>query len=185
MIKFDIKDGLLTISPEVLTINVFNEIWMHDKSRSKSKASNMLVYVFHMCDITDDNFMRDVPSEQRDPLAKKNAFGNENHKFTDEEQDMIDRAMAWYEVLNKNSVMRLSVALDKKIDEITEFYDSNKITSTTDLDKQTNSMNKLDKILKAKKLADDYAKYQTEKKRVKGGSELSPLEEGAFRKKKK
>src|SRR5690606_28362554 len=110
-----------------------NEIWMHDKSRSKSKASNMLVYVIHMCDITDDNFMRDVPNEQRDPLAKKNAFGNENHKFTDEEQDMIDRAMAWYEVLNKNSVMRLSVALDKKIDEITEFYDSNKITSTTDL----------------------------------------------------
>src|SRR5690606_34257836 len=132
---------------------------------------------FHMCDITDANFMRDVPNDQKDALAKKNAFGNENYKFTKDEQEMIDRAMAWYEVLNKNSVMRLSVALDKKIDEITEFYDKNKISNTSDLDRQTNSMNKLEKILKAKKVADDYARSQTEKQRVKGGGSRSPLAE--------
>lgn len=178
MIEFDIKDRKLTVHPEVLTVNAFNDIWDYDKTKSKSKASNMLVYVFHMCDIRDKNPFRDTPVTQREALAKKNAFGDKDFKFTDEEQAMVDRAMAWYSVLNKNSVMRLSLALDKKIDELTEFYENNKIKTMSDLDDQTDSMAKIDRILKAKKTADEFSRNETEKKKVKGDAVRSPLAEG-------
>lgn len=178
MVNFNIKDGKLTIDPETLTVAAFNQIWTSDNSKAKNKACNMLVYVYHVCDIRKENPFRDLPYNQKDEMARRNAFGNKDYKFSPAEKELIDRAMAWYELLNKNSVLRLSMALDRKIDQMADYISGKEIQNDADLESQTNMMAKMDKVLQSKKRTDEFVANELEKSKVKAGIEISPLAKG-------
>jgi hypothetical protein len=180
MVDFNLVKGKLAIDPYTLTVSAFNDIWEYDKSKNKAKASNMLTYVFHYCDITQKNPFRNLPVGHKDQYARRNAFGNQNYKFKKEEQELIDRAIAWYEVLNKNSVLRMSMAIDIKLDQMTEFLldEKNKITTSVQFEDQSKVLGQLEKILQSKKRTDDFVRNELEKTKIRGNAKLSPLDEG-------
>lgn len=182
-IGFIFKDRKLTLDPETLTVSAFNDIWEADKDKSKAKASNMLSYVFHMRDITQRNPFRDLSDSHRESLAKRNSFGDENYKFSPKDQEMIDRAMAWYDVLNKNSIFRLSMTFDRKIDQINDYLEKNVIDSSEDMENQMKDMEKIEKILNSKKRTDDFVRQEQEKSKIKGKETLSPNQAGLLNKK--
>lgn len=180
MIEFNIVDRKLRIDAQTLTVAAFNEIWEYDTSKSKGKASNMLVYVFHCCDITERNPFRDLPEASKELYAKKNAFGKQDYKFPEEEERLIDAAKQWYNVLNKNSILRFSWAIDRKIDQMADFMlnPENDITNIDQYESQAAEIAKVDKILQSKKRTDEFVLRQLEKTKIKGGQTLSPLEQG-------
>jgi hypothetical protein len=180
MIDFNIKNNKLIIDAQTLTVSAFNDIWESDSSKNKSHACNLLVYVFHVSDITEKNPFRDLPDSQRDAYAKRNAFGDQNYKFKKGEEELIARAKAWYEALNNNSILRLSIAMDMKLDQIATFLldSKNDIKEMHQLEAQADLMAKVEKVLISKKRTDEFVRQQLEKTKIKGGQKLSPLEMG-------
>jgi hypothetical protein len=178
MIEYNIVNGKLMIDPTTLTVQAFNAIWNYDTTRNKSKASNLLTYVFTLCDERDRNPFRDIPYDKKEAACKKNAFGNVGYKFSQEEEKLVGSAIEWFEFLNRNSIQRLSISMDKKIDQLAKFLDDNAISSSEDFDLQTDMMTKIDKILKSKRETDKLVREELEKVRVKGNASRSPLSKG-------
>ena len=181
-IDYDIKDGKLQISPEVLTVSALNEIWEYDTSKAKSKANNMLTYLFTMYDMREKNPFRDVKDSDKEQVCKQNAFGDKKFKFNEREVELIENGASWYKFLNKNSMLRLSAAIDKKIDQVTDFLEDpgNTIEGDIDLKATVEVLGKIDKLIVAKQKTDKFVREEVDKKRNKGGSSDSPLEAGFF-----
>lgn len=184
MVNFDIVNGKVVVDASTLTVSAFNDIWEYDtgKGSNKPKASNMLTYVFHMRDPREKNPFRDVPEHEKELVCKRNAFGNANHKFKEEEEALIKKAMAWYEYLNTNSIQRLSLSLDRKLDQMAAYLDDpiNDIITPDQLDSQVDMIAKLDKIIISKQKADAFVKEEMNKTKVKGNVQRSALESGAL-----
>lgn len=180
MIDFIIDKGKLRVDPSILTVSAFNDIWEHDTTKAKSKASNLLTYVFHVCDFTTKNPFKDLPESQKESYAKRNAFGNQDYKFNEKELELINRAIAWYNVLNKSSIIRLAASLDRKIDQIADFLGDpkNDIKTSKDVDSQTDQIINLEKIFNSKKKTDEFVRQELEKTKIRGGQKLSPMEQG-------
>lgn len=180
MIDFTIEKGKLIISAESLTVKAFKAVWDYDKSKTKDKASDILLYVFHLCDITERNPFRDLPEKQKMAYAKKNAFGKQDYKFKGDEGALAEEAIKWYSVLNKNSVLRLSYGVDRKIDQMADFLldTANDINTLAQFEAQSDEIAKLEKVLIGKKKTDEFVRNQLEKSKIKGGQVLSPLEAG-------
>lgn len=51
---FELKDYVVTFSPQALILKPFKEIWLNDKSKDKEKAIKELSYVFYMADERSD-----------------------------------------------------------------------------------------------------------------------------------
>lgn len=180
MIDFQIVGGRLKIDPDTLTVKAFHDIWEYDKSKTKGNASNILLYVFHMCDITQKNPFKDLPEREKDVTARYNAFGSKTHKFASLEQELINEAIKWYQVLNKDSIQRLGIGVNRKIDQVTEFMmdEKNDIKDAKQLDIQTDMIVKTEKILVAKRKIDEVIRQEIEKTKSKGNTSRSPLQKG-------
>ena len=180
MIDFIIKSSKLQIDPYTLTVKAFHDIWEYDKGQTKSKASNMLLYVFHICDITQKNPFKDLPEKEKDTMSRYNAFGKKDYKFLKQEQELIDEAIMWYQILNKDSIQRLSIAMNRKIDQVTDFMlePKNDIMNPKQLDEQADMLTRIEKVLNSKKKVDDFVRNELEKTKAKGNVARSPLQKG-------
>lgn len=175
MIDYTIKDGKLIIDPATLTVSAFNEIWNHDSSKGKSKASNMLTYVFTLCDERDRNPFKDVPYDKREAACKKNAFGNPDHKFSKIEEPLIQDAIDWFEYLNSSSIQRLSKSIDTQIDKMATFLDTHKIDSMVHYKSSSDEIAKIGNIIKSKIAADKLMREEMTKMKTKGNVSRSLL----------
>ncbi len=184
MVGFTIENGKLAIEPEVLTVSAFKRIWDFDKSTKKEKAHNLITYVFTMCDLTQKNPFVDVPIMQKEQVCKKNAFGNPNHKFSKQEQDLIDEAFLWYNSLSETTLLRLAEGINMKIDQITEYLnrEDQKVDTDAKLERAIGNMAKIDKLLDAKQKTDKYVRQEFEKIKSQGGLKKSPLQKGLINK---
>jgi hypothetical protein len=178
MIRFNIKNSKLIIDAQTLTVTAFNDIYESDKTKDKNKATCLLKYVFHLCDISQENSFRDVAESQREALCKRNSFGKADYQFSNRESQLLSPAIEWYNILNKNSVQRLAMAMDKKIDQISNFLETNEIKTADDFDAQMDAVQKIEKVLKSKRTTDDYVRSEMEKTKNRGQVSSSPLEKG-------
>lgn len=176
MVKFNIKDGKLIVDPSTLTVAAFKAIWDYDKSETKENACNMLCYVFHMADITSDNPFVSTPESDREAVCKQNDFGSRDHKFTKGEAELIDHAIEWYSYLNRDSVRRLSITLDKKIDELNKYLDEHPIESAQAFKDQVKVLKDIDIILSKKEKVEAIISKQTVKTKAQGDLFRSPRE---------
>lgn len=173
MIDYTIKDGKLAIDPATLTVQAFNAIWEFDTSRTKSKASNILTYVFTLCDERERNPFKDVEHHRKEAACKKNAFGNPDHKFNPEEQQLVDDAIQWFEFLNSSSIQRLSRGIDRTIDNMAKFLEDHEITNMTQYKAASDELKKVESIIKSKISADKLMREEMGKAKTKGGQQRS------------
>lgn len=177
-VYFNIKNGKLIIDAETLTVSAFNDIWEADTSKTKTVASNMLLYVFHLCDITQRNILVDIPEAQKESLCKRNAFGDADYKFKEPYKSLVENAILWYNTVNNDSVMRMAYAVNLQIDRITEFLMTNEAKTQMDVDNSMDNLKKIKDLLESKKRVDEFVKRQFEQTKVRGGGDRSPLEKG-------
>ena len=118
MLKFTVHNSKVCMDPSVVLLEEFSTILAYGKKKKDEDLANrMLLYIFFCCDLTDDNFMRDIDFRQKPEQALMRAFAGKKNKFTSDEQDLIDAGIAAYNFFNETSAERAVLAIDKKIDE--------------------------------------------------------------------
>jgi hypothetical protein len=118
MLKFQVYNGKVCIDPSIVLLEEFSNILAYGKKKKNEDLANrMLLYVFFCCDLTEDNFMRDLDYRLKPEQALSRAFAGAIKKLDDEQQDLIDAAIDAYNFFNETSAERAVLAIDKKIDE--------------------------------------------------------------------
>jgi hypothetical protein len=176
-VKFDIKDGKLTISAETLSVSAFLDIWDHDKNRDKKKALALLKHVMHLCDMTSNNPLIDISYKDRPAMSRRDCFKDQHYKLTKEEQKLFDNAAAWYIAINKTLPWRSLRVVDNKIDQLNDHLDANAVT-TANFEDQMKSIIQVDKLHASRERLEEIVERQLKKTKVRGGLERSPLETG-------
>lgn len=174
-VKFDIKDGRLTVSADTLSVSAFLAIWEYDKGKDKKKALALLKHVFHMSDITSDNPFIDTPYQDLERISKRDCFKDLNHVLTPEEENLFQEACDWYLMVNSRSAWRSLRVIEKKIDQINDHLDTTIITDQN-FEDQMKAIEKMDKLHSARERVEESVEKQLKKTKVRGGLERSPLE---------
>jgi hypothetical protein len=118
MLKFQVYNGKVCIDPSIVLLEEFSNILAYGKKKKNEDLANrMLLYVFFCCDLTEDNFMRDLDYRLKPEQALARAFAGQIKKLDQEQQDLIDAAIDAYNFFNETSAERAILAVDKKIDE--------------------------------------------------------------------
>ena len=74
---FDFKDNEVVVSPEILTILVFKDIWDSDKSKTKKNAYNDFKYIYHLCDFNSP--YNNYSEERRIEAIKEEVIGEKTY----------------------------------------------------------------------------------------------------------
>jgi hypothetical protein len=129
MLKFQVYNNKVCIDPSIILLEEFSNILAYGKKeKNEDLANRMLLYVFFCCDLTEDNFMRDLDYRLKPEQAMARAFSGTIKKFDDTQKDLIDAAIDAYNFFNETSAERAVLAIDKKIDE------ARTIMETTDIE---------------------------------------------------
>jgi len=118
MLKFVVNRDKVVLDKNIILIDEFNDIIKFGLKKKNEELSNsLLLYVFFCCDLTEENFMKDVDFRQKPTQAKSRAFKNKDYKFSKEEEKLVNAAIDAYNFFNETASERSDIALDKKIDE--------------------------------------------------------------------
>lgn len=136
---FDIKDNEIIISPEILTIEIFNDIWKSDKSKNKTNAYTDFKYIYHVCDFNSP--YSNYSDGKRIEAVKEEVIGNK--EYTPSQQ--VTQACEVYRGLKEGPLDRLLTNVKNKIDEISDYLKDNELTdeSVTPVLKIFDSMSKI------------------------------------------
>jgi hypothetical protein len=102
---FEMNEGMLVVSPEALTIQVFKKIWTRDKKKSKQTAFNEFSFIYFFCDYKSD-FADIMDEEEREKAIVESVIGP-NSKWKPDA--IVKQAMDFY--IERSSTVT-SVMLD-------------------------------------------------------------------------
>jgi len=176
-VRFDIKEGKLTVKAETLSVSAFLDIWEWDKDKNKKKALALLKHIFHLNDITSDNPFIDMSETDRERLSKRDCWKDEDYKLSKEEKIFFENGSQWYTTLNMNLPWRSLRVVEKKIDQINTHMD-NQVVTDANLEAITKTLGHLDKLHATRESIEELVQKQLKKMKVRGGLERSPLEKG-------
>jgi len=128
MLKFIVHNGKVCLDPAIMLLEEFSDILAYGKKKKNEDLSNrMLLYIFLCCDLTDDNFLRDVDYRLKPEQAISRAFSGTIKKFSEVESTLIDAGIDAYNFFNETSAERAIMTVDKKIDEARTMLDATEI----------------------------------------------------------
>lgn len=154
MIKFNIVKERIVIDPQFLMCEEFVNIWNFDKTKNKKKAHELLRFVFHFCDLSESNPIKDTPASKRQAEAKYIVYSDRDHAFTDAEWELLQPAIHRYNEYNVTADERMFETINKKIDQMREFLDGiifeqvRNVNPTTEAVTFTDNVSGVAKIIK-------------------------------------
>ena len=122
---FDLKDNEIIISPEILTISAFDEIWSSDKSKNKNNAYNDFKYIYHLCDFNSP--YNNYSEEKRIQAIKEEVLGQKDYNPSEK----VKQACVIYKHLKESPIERLYNGVKDKIEDITKYLNENEFTDET------------------------------------------------------
>lgn len=136
---FDLKDNEITVSPEILTINVFKDIWDSDKSKTKKEAFNDFKYIYHLCGFNSP--YNNYSEQKRIEAIKEEVVGKKDYVPSEK----VKRACIVYKDLKETPIERLFTSVKDKIEEMSSYLKENELTddSITPVLKIFDSMSKI------------------------------------------
>ena len=136
---FDLKDNEIQVSPEVLTIAIFEDIWNSDKNKNKSNAYNDFKYIYHLCDFNSP--YNNYSEEKRAKAIKEEVLGKKDY----EPSEKVLRGCEIYKELKETPIERLFISVKNKIEEISTYLGTSELTddSVTPVLKIFDSMSKI------------------------------------------
>lgn len=112
----ELRNNILTISPEALLISEFKTIWERDKSKGKEKALQELAYIYHSTDF--QSIYRNFHSSTKDSKIKSDIFGDREWK-----PDMnIIQAQIKYKELQTTLSMELLNDAEAGLDKLRDYF---------------------------------------------------------------
>jgi hypothetical protein len=136
---FDFKDNEVVISPEILTIAVFNDIWDSDKSKNKKNAYNDFKFIYHLCDFNSP--YNNYSEEKRIEAIKEEVIGEKTYTPSDK----VKQGCKIYKELKETPIERLFISVKEKIEEMSDYLKDNELNddSVTPVLKIFDSMSKI------------------------------------------
>jgi hypothetical protein len=122
---FDLKDNDLIVSPEILSISVFKDIWDSDKNKNKKDAYNNFKYIYHLCDFNSP--YNNYSEEKRIEAIKEEVIGQKDYIPSEE----VKQACVVYKNLKETPIERLFYGVKDKIEDITQYLKENDFTDDT------------------------------------------------------
>ena len=117
---FDLKDDEIIISPEMLTIDVFNTIWIKDKTKNKINAFNDFKYIYHLCDYNSP--YSNCANYERENKIKEEVLNDKKYTASAE----VEKGVKVYKNLLESPLTRLLDATKRKIDDIVVLFNTTK-----------------------------------------------------------
>lgn len=188
-LKFEFRQDKIVLDVKVLMFKEFTDIWNYDKTKAKVKANQLLHFVFLLCDLSQDNPLRDVDVDKREEEAKFRAFKVKTKKFTDKEHKLLESAVERYIKLNLSPEERLLNVFDRKADQLATKLETaepeivtneeNGVVSFVSNSKIiAGALNKLSVIRKNRETLVAAIKNEAMSSKVRGQVALSPLSRG-------
>jgi hypothetical protein len=165
---FELENNVVKISPEVLTIKEFNNIWVSDKSKTKDEAFKAFAFIYHTCDYNSP--YADIHIDEKESKVLEEVVQDKKFKITPE----IVSCQEIYKSLIETPLTRLVAASKRKIDDIVTFFDDNSIESSKDAKETADIMKQIAAIATNLKGVEDLVKKekQMSKGRYRGDLEV-------------
>jgi len=149
---FEIKNFVVTFSPQALELAPFKEIWDNDTSKDKRNALKELSYVYYMCDDRSD-YIYELDDEMRSDNVIQVLNMDPNWIIP----KYIGEAMDYYRKQSETTSTKLLRSTRNVVQKISKFLDD---IDPNERDKRTNkpvfniaqivaSVEKMPKLLKA------------------------------------
>ena len=167
MAVFTIENNTVKISPEMLLIPEFNDIWERDKSKDKGRAYKELSFIYFLSDYKSV-YTAYSPEEREDKI--KQDFIRDPSWVRDE---IVDKAINKYEELQETPSLRLLKSARIASDKLSSFFR----TQDPEHKFYTSNLEKLSKIIESiDKLEERVKKEETSSSRVRGGGDVKSRE---------
>lgn len=189
MIKFKFHKERIQVTPQFYLFTEFTDIWNWDKQPGKPKANKLLYFVFLLCDLSQENPLRDVASEQKESESLYRVYGDKLHQFTKKERELLEPAIECYSKYNETSEERILESFDEKATELREAIEKalpetfenvkdGVTTFVTNSSIITKGLKELDAVKKLKINVINSIRREAMSQRVRGAAVLSPLSKG-------
>jgi hypothetical protein len=118
---FQQKDNNVIVSPEILTIPEFSNLWKADKTKDKVEAYKAFTFIYHFVDYNSP--YSSYPRDKKEETIKKDMLGDAKFKIS---QPIID-AISKYRELQETPLQRLLQAARNKIDDIANYLNDTSV----------------------------------------------------------
>jgi len=170
----------------------FTNIWIGDKTRTKLNANKMLYFIYLLCDIGENNPIKDVKADKREIEAKFRAYRNKDKKFTKKDIDLLEPAIELYIDLNMTPEERLLTSFDKKATQINNVLSQIIPETVTNVENGVvsfvsnskiiaDALSKLSKIRMNREKIVSSIKNEAISQKIRGQVKLSPLVRGLLK----
>lgn len=188
-LRFKFRKERLVVDANFYLFHEFVSIWKWDKSPHKTKANKLFYFIFLLCDLSEENPLRDVASEKKEEESFFRAYGNKHHQFLSKERALAEAAIDCYIKYNKTAEERILESFDNKAEELRDRLEETKpetvenskdgvTTFVTNTDIITRGLKELDSIKKLKINVIAAVRKEAMMQRVRGQVILSPLSKG-------
>lgn len=188
-LKFKFRKEKLITDANFYLFKEFTDIWEWDKNPGKPMAHSFFLFIFHLCDLSEDNPIRDVAEEKKEKEALFRTFGDKAHIFTEEEHALLGPAVACYIKHNRTAEERILTSFDLKAQETREVLNDTEpetvenskdgvTTFVANTDIIARGLKELDSIKKSKINVISAVRKEAMMQRVRGQVTLSPLSKG-------
>lgn len=188
-LRFEFRKERIVLDAKFFMFKEFVLIWKYDKSKDKIKANELLRFIYLLCDIDENNPLKDVDEDKREMEAKFRAFRTRDKVFTKKETDLLSKAIEVYIKLNTEQQERLLLVFDTKADQLVELLEKTAPETVTNVENGvvafvsnskmiTDSLTKLSEIGKNREKIVASIKNEVISERIRGQILLSPLDKG-------
>jgi hypothetical protein len=160
-----------------------------DTSNNKVKANKMLFFVFLLCDLTEENPLKDIPANKKEEEAKFRAYKDRGKSFSKDELSVLQPAIECYVKYNTTPEERILKAFDEKSEETREELENTKpetvvnekdgmVTFASNSSIITKGLKELESIKNVKKNVISAVRREAMSQAIRGKVTLSPLSKG-------
>lgn len=180
----ELKEGVISISPELLMIEPFKTLYESDKSKDKVDSTKAIKYLWFYIDFASPYFM--YPDDKKHDLICEYVLNDKKYKQPKNFQEMIDS----FNKANPRPAVDMITAAMEVIYKMKDFFKSVDFTETQinkmgieeftyDIDKISKAISNMPKLIESLNQATELAKKeQTSGDRVRGNAQISMLEQG-------
>lgn len=168
----DMVDGRVIITPEILCISPFSEIWSKDKTKEKVNANNQIKYIWFFADFNSPYFQQ--PEDIRSKMIIEDVIKDKEFKVTKEIKEGVEK----YKSLNTTPAIEAVENAATFLRKVQDYF------KTVDLGEVNNPKSVTDIFANYPKMVESYneavknayAEQSTEVK-VRGNAKTSLLED--------
>jgi len=189
-LQFKFRKEEIVVDYQFFMFKEFTDIW--NTKDTKLNKNKLLRFIFLLCDLTEENPIKNVKVDKMEEEAKFTAFNDRHKVFTIKELDLLEPAIKKYVYLNTTMEERLLYAFDRKASQLSTVVENVIPETVTNVENGVvsfvsnskiiaDALSKLSKIRVNREKILASIKNEAISQKVRGSIKLSPLIRGLIK----